>query len=206
MNRTTAWAKRCQQQHSRQDQNLFGIVQGGIFDDLRVEHAQTMIELDFPGYAIGGLSVGEEREDRQRVLDVVTPALPEHKPRYLMGIGRPVDIIEAVLSGVDMMDCVLPSRNARMGTAYTAHGRVNIRNAKYKEDTRPLDDQCPSVCCRRFSRAYLRHLCVSKELLSHTLLTLHNITHYQRLMAEIRSAIVHGGLKEIYERECALSN
>jgi len=206
MDRTTEWAIRSKARQSRPDQNLFGITQGGIFDDLRLEHAQRMIELDFPGYAVGGLSVGEEHEDRARILDLVPPVLPHNKPRYLMGIGRPVDIVEAVLAGIDMMDCVLPSRNARMGTAYTSEGRLNIRNAKFRDDLRPLDDQCTSLCCQRFSRSYIRHLYTSKEILSNTLLTLHNLSHYQRLMREIREAITHGGLDKIYAREQALAS
>ncbi len=204
MDRTTAWARRCQQAQTRSDQALFGIVQGGIFEDLRAEHAQALVALDLPGYAIGGLSVGEGHEEMIAALRATTPHLPIEKPRYLMGVGTPLDIVEAVAAGVDMMDCVLPTRNARMATAYTAEGRLNLRNARFRTDLAPLDPACPCLACTRFTRAYICHLVRSRELLAHTLLTLHNLTHYQRLMAELRAAIPAGRLDPIIARERAL--
>ena len=201
MERTTRWAERCLEAHTREDQALFGIVQGGVDPELRRQHAKEMTKLEFPGFAIGGLSVGETFEEMVTTLDVVTPLLPEDKPRYLMGVGRPLDLVEAVVRGVDMFDCVMPTRNARMNSVYTSQGRLNIRNARFKDDLGPLDPECPCVCCTQFSRAYLRHLVIAKELLVHTLLTIHNLTHYQRLMAEVRLAISQGGLSAIVERE-----
>jgi len=201
MERTTRWAERCLEAHSRKDQALFGIVQGGVDPELRTQHAKEMTRLDFPGFAIGGLSVGETFEEMVSTLDVVTPLLPQDKPRYLMGVGRPLDIVEAVVRGVDMFDCVMPTRNARMNTVYTSEGRLNIRNTRFKNDLGPLDPDCVCLCCTRFTRAYLRHLVIAKELLVHTLLTIHNLTHYQKLMTEIRTAIASGGLGEIVARE-----
>ncbi len=204
MERTTRWAERCLEAQRRDDQALFGIVQGGVDPELRTQHAKEMTKLDFPGFAIGGLSVGETFDEMVDTLDVVPPLLPEDKPRYLMGVGRPLDIIEAVLRGVDMFDCVMPTRNARMNSVYTSEGRLNIKNARFKDDLGPLDPQCNCLCCTRFTRAYLRHLVVAKELLVNTLLTIHNLTHYQTLMTEIRSAIPGGGLRDIVVRERAL--
>ncbi len=201
MARTTAWADRCLQAHDSDKQALFGIIQGGLFDDLRIQHANELIDMDFPGYAIGGLSVGETQGDRVRILDVLSEILPVEKPRYLMGVGRPIDIVEAVERGVDMMDCVLPTRNARMSTVYTGEGRLNLRNTQYRSDLLPLDDRCDGFCCQHFSRAYISHLIHAKELLAHTILTFHNLRHFQRLMTEIRTAIVDGSLAQLRTRE-----
>tara|TARA_B100000029_G_scaffold513451_1_gene613113 strand:- start:1572 stop:2435 length:864 start_codon:yes stop_codon:yes gene_type:complete len=206
MKRTTAWADRCIQAHNAKGQALFGIIQGGLFEDLRIQHAKELIEMDFPGYAIGGLSVGESQSDRVRILDVLSDKLPFEKPRYLMGVGRPIDIIEAVERGVDMMDCVLPTRNARMSTAYTGEGRLNIRNSQFRSDLQPLDKNCDGFCCQHFSRAYIAHLIRAKELLAHTILTFHNLRHFQRLMSEIRTAIRDGNLAQLRIREEKLQN
>jgi queuine tRNA-ribosyltransferase len=157
-------------------------------EELRRECAEALVELDFPGYAIGGLSVGEPPQEMYRILDVTCPALPEQKPRYLMGVGRPEDLLEAVARGVDMFDCVMPTRNGRNAHAFTDSGPKKLRNAKYQEDSRPLDADCPCPACRR-SLAYLRHLFVSGEMLGPILLSIHNLTYYQRLMADARAAI-----------------
>ena len=183
------WAARCKIAHQGNPNALFGIVQGGMFDDLRKHSAAGLRELDFDGYAIGGLSVGEPMEERNRVLDVTLPELPVDKPRYLMGVGKPLDIIEAVRRGVDMFDCVIPTRNARTGFLYTHKGIIKIRNARYQNDTRPLDEDCGCYTCRHYSRAYLRHLDKCGEILGARLNTLHNLYYYQDLMRLIREAI-----------------
>ena len=156
--RTHRWAERCKTAHYRPDQALFGIVQGGVFEDLRVQSAEFLRQLDFPGYAIGGLAVGETKEEMYATLDFTCPALPADKPRYLMGVGAPEDIVEAVARGVDFFDCVLPTRIARNGQLLTPDGRMNMRNAQYAEDHRPVQEECACYTCRTFSRAYLRHL------------------------------------------------
>ncbi len=178
---------------------LFGIVQGGMFADLRQRSAETLVSMGFDGYAIGGLSVGEPRELMLEMLTATVPHLPEDRPRYLMGVGTPEDILEAVARGVDMFDCVLPTRNARRGTVFTSEGTFHIRNARYKEDFRPLDPACGCYTCRRFSRAYLRHLFHSGELLIYFLLTVHNLSFYLKFMAEIRQAIGAGRFEEFRE-------
>ena len=189
LTRTHRWAERCKSAHTRADQALFGIVQGGIFPALRHASAQFLTELDFCGYAVGGLAVGETKEQMYATLDETCPALPSEKPRYLMGIGAPEDILEAVHRGVDMFDCVLPTRIARNGSLLTPEGRVNLRNAKYAEDTRPLQEDCRCYTCRTFSRAYLRHLYKAGEISALRLGTIHNVHFVLDLMVKIRSAI-----------------
>ncbi|MCB0094315.1 MAG: tRNA guanosine(34) transglycosylase Tgt [Caldilineaceae bacterium] len=190
--RTHRWAERCRAAQQRGDQALFGIVQGGIFADLRVQSAQFLSELDFPGYAIGGLAVGETKEQMYATLDETCPAMPANKPRYLMGVGAPEDIVEAVYRGVDMFDCVLPTRIARNGAFLTPHGRLNIRNAQYAEDERPIQEDCDCYVCRTFSRAYLRHLYKAGEISALRFGTIHNVRFMSRLMAQIRQAIEQG--------------
>ena len=189
LSRTHAWAERCRTAHSRADQALFGIVQGGIYPELRAESARILTGLDFPGYAIGGLAVGETKEQMYATLDATCPHLPAHKPRYLMGVGAPEDIVEAVWRGVDLFDCVLPTRIARNGALLTSAGRFNIRNARFAEDTRPIQEACDCYTCRTFSRAYLRHLIISGEISGLRLATIHNVHFMQQLMEQIRAAI-----------------
>jgi queuine tRNA-ribosyltransferase len=187
--RTTRWARRCRERGVGPGQALFGIVQGGMFRDLRLASARSLVELDFDGYALGGLSVGEDRPTRERVIAETVPALPADRPVYLMGVGTPEDIVEAVRLGVDMFDCVMPTRNARNGTLFTAEGRITIKNARYAKDERPVEEGCGCSTCRRFSRAYLRHLFLSREILAYRLNTIHNLYYYLRLMNEIREAV-----------------
>jgi len=192
MRRTHLWAERCLRAHTRSDQALFGIVQGGIFDDLRIESARVLTSLEFPGYAIGGLSVGESKEDMHRILDVVTPHLPAHKPRYLMGVGSPEDLVEGVARGIDVFDCVLPTRLARNGAVFTPNGRMNLRNACHTEDPSPIQEGCACYTCQHFSRAYLRHLVMSDEILGLRLNTIHNIHFLLELMRQIRQSLLEG--------------
>jgi queuine tRNA-ribosyltransferase len=187
--RTTRWARRCREVHRRDDQWLFGIVQGGVHRDLRERSAREMMALDFPGYAIGGLSVGEPREGRERVLEGLETILPGERPRYLMGVGTPADLVEAVACGVDMFDCVLPTRNARNGQLFTREGRLNLRNARYQDDRRPPDPDCPCPTCRTTSRAYLRHLHMSGEMTAATLTSIHNLFFYLDIMRGLRQSI-----------------
>lgn len=188
------WAERSKKAHADNPSALFGIVQGGIYESLRQESAENLRALDFDGYAIGGLSVGEPKEDRARILDALGPHLPAGKPRYLMGVGTPEDILDAVMAGIDMFDCVMPTRNARNGHLFTRNGDIRIRNSQYQNDTRPLDEACACPTCRHYSRAYLRHLDKCGEMLGARLNTLHNLFFYQSLMADIRSAIAAGTL------------
>ncbi|MBW3539643.1 MAG: tRNA guanosine(34) transglycosylase Tgt [Planctomycetes bacterium] len=190
VDRTTHWAIRCKEAHGRDDQALFGIVQGGTDLELRERSASALLPLDFPGYAVGGLSVGEEPAAMYATLDVVAPLLPAEKPRYLMGVGRPIDIIEGVLRGIDLFDCVMPTRNGRNATAFSSQGRVRLRNLVHERDPRPLDLACDCPCCRRFSRAYLRHLFIAGEMLGPILVSLHNVAHYQRLVRDLRQAVL----------------
>jgi queuine tRNA-ribosyltransferase len=190
--RTHHWAERCKLAHTRRDQALFGIVQGGIFADLRLQSAQFLSTLDFPGYAIGGLAVGETKAQMYATLDETCPALPIDKPRYLMGVGAPEDIIEAVYRGVDLFDCVLPTRLARNGGLLTPTGRIHIRNAQYAEARGPLQEDCSCYTCRTFSRAYLRHLYRAGEISALRLGTIHNLHFMLRLMEQIRQAIASG--------------
>jgi queuine tRNA-ribosyltransferase len=187
--RTTRWAQRSRAAHRRGDQALFGIVQGGVHPDLREGSARELMALDFPGYAVGGLSVGEPKDDRDRVLDVLDPILPADRPRYLMGVGTPEDIIECVARGIDMFDCVLPTRNARNGQLFTSAGRLSIRNARFRTDPRPLDPQCACPTCATASRAYLRHLHVAGEITAATLMTVHNLWFYLDTLKRIRQSI-----------------
>lgn len=190
--RTTRWARRCQAAKTRTDQALFGIVQGGIDAGLRARSAKDLVELDFPGYAIGGLSVGEEPRQMLETLEVTTPLLPLERPRYLMGVGRPVDLVEAVARGIDMFDCVMPTRNGRNATAFTWNGVVKLRNASHADDPGPLDPTCDCPTCRGFGRAYLRHLFLVEEMLGPVLVSLHNLAFYCRLMREMRASLAEG--------------
>jgi queuine tRNA-ribosyltransferase len=197
--RTTRWARRCRDAQSRGDQALFGIVQGGVDPELRRRSAASLVELDLPGYAIGGLSVGETAEERNAILDATSPLLPTEKPRYLMGVGRPEDLLDGVLRGVDMFDCVMPTRNGRNALAFTSDGTIRLRNAKFAEDGRPLDSTCSCPTCRGYSRAYLRHLFLVDEMLGPTLTSIHNLAYYTALMAGARRAITEGRF-EAYRR------
>ena len=191
--RTTRWLHRCLAARTRPEHTaLFGIVQGGFYDDLRAAHAQELAALDLEGYALGGLSVGEPRDDRKAMATLGAAHLPADRPRYMMGVGYPVDIVEAVRAGIDLFDCVLPTRSGRFGQAFTRLGRLSIKHARYRQDPGPLDPVCACYTCRSFSRAYLRHLHISNELLAHRLLTLHNLTFYQDLLRAIREAIESG--------------
>jgi len=190
MERTHRWAVRCKEAHTRSDQALFGIVQGGISADLRKVSAEFISSLDLPGIAIGGLSVGETKQEMANILDVINPILPANKPRYLMGVGSPEDLINGVLRGVDIFDCVLPTRLARHNTAMTRTGRLNLMNAGYSRDKSPIDPQCGCYTCRTFTRGYLRHLIVAKEMLSSTLISIHNIYMLVHLMKDARQAIL----------------
>ena len=183
------WAKRSKQAHEGNEAALFGIVQGGMHKALRKQSAQHLMDIDFDGYAIGGLSVGEPKDERDHVLEVTTPLLPEDKPRYLMGVGKPEDIVESVRRGIDMFDCVIPTRNARNGFIFTRFGRLNIRNSKHQLDTGPIDDQCGCYTCQNYSRSYLRHLDKCSEMLGAHLNTIHNLYYYQELMRGIRKSI-----------------
>ncbi len=192
MERTTRWAERCRVRHDRGDQALFGIIQGGMYRDLRLQSAAELAALDFPGYGIGGLSVGEQKPMMYEVLDYLVPAMPGAKPRYLMGVGSPDCLLEGVYRGVDMFDCVLPTRIARNGTVFTREGKLVVRNAEYARDFRPLDPECDCYTCRNFSRAYIRHLIKANEVLGIRLTTLHNLRFVLRLMENIREAIAGG--------------
>lgn len=199
--RTSAWAARCRDAHpDHARQALFGIVQGGIFEDLRVRSADFLRTLDFPGYAIGGLAVGETKADMYSALRFTTPLLPAHKPRYLMGVGEPEDLAQGVLEGVDIFDCVMPTRIARHGAALTAEGRINMRNLTFASDKNPLDDDCDCYCCQNFSKAYLRHLVRTGEILGAYLLSVHNIRFLIRHMEAMRNAILQGDLMAYTDR------
>jgi queuine tRNA-ribosyltransferase len=191
--RTIAWARRCKAAKRRDDQALFGIQQGGLDAALRRECAERLIEIGFPGYAVGGLAVGEERPAMLDALAAAAPALPPEKPRYLMGVGTPQDILDGIDRGIDMFDCVMPTRNARNTSVFHAkEGRLNLRNARFKEDFGPLEEGCDCLACRRFSRAYLRHLFVADEMVAATLATIHNLRFYLRLVEGARRAILEG--------------
>ena len=189
MQRTVRWAQRCRQVHHRPDQALFGIVQGGIHLDLRQQCLEQLLEIGFDGYAIGSLAVGEPKETMLEIIADLTPHLPHELPRYLMGVGTPEDLVEGVKMGVDMFDCVIPTRNARNGMLFTRHGHLQIKNSCHATDDRPVEEGCNCYTCQRFSRAYLRHLFMARELLAYRLNTLHNLHSYQNLMDEIRAAI-----------------
>lgn len=198
VDRTTRWLVRCKNEMARlnslpdtinQHQLLFGINQGGTYDDIRMRHADAISELDLDGYAVGGLAVGESHEEMYRILDCTVPHLPENKPTYLMGVGTPANILEAVDRGIDFFDCVYPSRNGRHGHVYTKHGKLNLFNAKYETDPRPIEEGCGCPACRRYSRAYIRHLLKAREMLGMRLAVLHNLYYYNHLMEDIRLAI-----------------
>ena len=205
MERTTRWAKRCLEAHSRpEDQALFGIIQGGFFEDLRKKSAEDLIELDFPGYAIGGISVGEPKEEYLKMLRYTAPLMPENKPRYLMGVGTPDYLIEAAIAGIDMCDCVLPTRIARNGTAMTWNGKVVVRNATYERDFSPLDPECDCYTCKNYTRAYIRHLVKANEILGVRLLSIHNLYFLTKLMERVRIEIENDNLlnfrKDFYKK------
>ena len=187
---STRWAKRCKAAHRLDNQSLFGIVQGGMYKDLRTQSIKEITEIDFPGYAIGGLSVGEEKQVMYDIAAHTAESLPTDKPRYLMGVGTPEDLLQCSAMGIDMFDCVMPSRNARNGSLFTSQGKINIRNLKYKTDDSPLDTACDCYTCKNYSRAYLRHLFIADEILVMRLNTIHNITFYQKQMQNIRKAIL----------------
>ena len=186
--RTVRWARRCRAAATRGDQALFAIVQGGLDPELRLACARQLRELDFVGYAVGGLSVGEDQADMLRIMEVTVPELPADRPRYLMGVGRPEDLLESIRRGIDLFDCVMPTRNGRNAMAFTDEGTIRLRNAQYERDDRPVQAGCPCVACRR-SRGYIRHLFMANEMLGPILLSIHNLTYYQRLMAAARQAI-----------------
>ena len=196
--RTTDWAARCREAARREDQRLFGIVQGNVYDDLRRESALSLLEIGFPGYAIGGLSVGEPKSDMYRILELMDKMLPVDKPRYLMGVGTPEDLVEGVKRGVDMFDCVMPTRIARHGSAYTSQGRINLKNAKFKQDFTPVDENCICYVCRNYTRAYVRHLINVGEFLGLRLLSYHNIYFLLNLMENIKSAIAQDSFPVFY--------
>jgi queuine tRNA-ribosyltransferase len=197
--RTHTWAERCLAAKTRPDQTLFGIVQGGVFRDLREASARFLIDLDLPGYAVGGLAVGETKEEMVQVLDWLEPVLPREKPRYLMGVGAPEDLVNGVLRGIDIFDCVLPTRIARNGAALVPGGRINLRNAQYATDNSPIHPACDCYACAYFSRAYLRHLVMANEILASILLTTHNLNYLLRLMEDLRKAIRKGMLADYAE-------
>ena len=208
--RTTRWLERCKKEMDRlnslpetinKHQMLFGINQGGVYDDIRIEHAKTIAKMDLDGYAIGGLAVGESHEDMYRIIDSVVPYLPEDKPIYLMGVGTPENILEAVDRGVDFFDCVLPARNGRHGHVFTNNGKINLMNAKFELDKKPIDEGCNCPACKHYTRAYIRHLFKAKEMLAMRLCVLHNLYFYNNLMAEIRDAIDGGYYKEFKEQK-----
>jgi queuine tRNA-ribosyltransferase len=199
MRRTHQWAERSLKAKSRTDQALFGIIQGGVFHDLRKQSAEFISSLDFPGIAIGGLSVGETKEEMLQVLDIVEPLLPEDKPRYLMGVGSPEDIVESVVRGIDLFDCVLPTRMARNHAVLTRTGRMNLRNAIFAQDPRPIDAECACYTCQSFNRAYLRHLIVAQEILASSLLSIHNLHMLTSLMCDLRESIMNGTLTRFVE-------
>lgn len=195
MERTIRWLKRCISAHNNyENQALFGIVQGSVFRDLRIESAKMTVDLDLPGYAIGGLSVGEPKDVMNEVLEYTVPYLPENKPRYLMGVGSPDSLIDGSIRGIDMFDCVLPTRIARNGTVMTTNGKLVVRNAEYADDLRPMDDSCDCYACKNFSRAYIRHLIKAGEILGARLTTIHNLRFLQNLMKDIRNAIADDNL------------
>ena len=189
LKRTTAWAERCKKAHHREDQALFGISQGAMYKDLRKESLKALVDIDFPGYALGGLSVGEGIENMMRVLDFTTPCMPQNKPRYVMGIGLPEDIFAAVERGIDMMDCIIPTKYARSATLFTNVGKLRISNREFRNDKFPVDTNCRCYTCRTFSRAYLNHLFAGNEILGSILTSIHNVHFYLDLMARIRESI-----------------
>ena len=212
VNRTTRWLERCKKEMARlnslddtinKEQLLFGINQGGVYDDIRIEHAKQIADLDLPGYAIGGLAVGESHEEMYRIIEAVEPHLPSDKPIYLMGVGTPANILEAVERGVDFFDCVYPSRNGRHAHVYTNHGKMNLLNEKFKLDDRSIEEGCQCPACRDYSRAYIRHLIKAKEMLGMRLCVLHNLYFYNKMMEEIREAIANNNFQEYKKNKLA---
>lgn len=198
---STRWAERCRRAHNRPDQALFPIVQGGMYPELRQAMARDLVSMDFPGYAIGGLSVGEPKDLMYEVLEHTVPELPEDRPRYLMGVGSPDCLLEGVARGIDMFDCVLPTRIARNGTVFTKDGRIIVRDAIYARDMRPIDDECDCYACQHYSRAYIRHLLKANEILGVRLTSIHNVRFLIRLMEQIRKSIDEGFFKEFLEEK-----
>ena len=194
--RTLRWARRCRDYHTRQDQAMFGIVQGALFDDLRAHCADELAKMDFPGYSIGGLSVGESHAEMYRCLEYLMPHMPKNKPRYLMGVGHPANLIEGIARGVDMFDCVLPTRNGRTGTLFTHEGKMNIKHSRYTEDFSPIDSKCDCYACAHFTRSYVRHLYRVGEILGARLCSWHNIHFLVHLVAGARQAIIEGRFPE----------
>ena len=203
VNRTTLWAKRSKDffmsNNNPERQALFGIIQGSIYDDLRIKSAEEIINIDFPGYAIGGLSVGESHEEMYHSLEVLNEIMPKNKPRYLMGVGYPLNIVESIARGVDMFDCVMPTRNGRNATVFTSTGRLNMRGKNYSEDFSPMDSECDCYACKNFSRAYLRHLAICGEILGARLFSWHNLRFTLRIAEEARNAIINGNFPEYLE-------
>ena len=197
MRRSMRWAQRSRDARTREELCQFGIAQGGVFADLRKESCEHLQEIGFEGYAIGGLSVGEEKPAMREMTDLCTGYLPESRPRYLMGVGTPLDLVESVGLGVDMFDCVMPARNARRGTLFTSHGRINIKNEQYKASQEPLDSDCKCYTCQTYTRSFLRHMFGQNPITSHRLLSLHNLTFYLKLMADVRDAIEAGVFSEL---------
>ena len=213
VDRTTRWLYRCKEEMDRlnslpetinKNQMLFGIGQGGIYEDIRIRHIKEIAQLDLPGYAVGGLAVGESAEDMYHILDAVLPYYPTEKPRYLMGVGTPVNILEAVDRGIDFFDCVMPSRNARHGNLFTSEGLMNLNNQKYMLDPRPIDENCDCPVCKTYTRAYIRHLFKARELLGMRLCVIHNLYFYNKLMEKIRNAISEGNWKTFKEEQVYL--
>lgn len=200
MERTHRWAERSKKAHSRVDQALFGIVQGGVSSDLRRKSAEFLCDLEFPGYAIGGLSVGETKEEMHQVLDLVTPILPSEKPRYLMGVGTPEDLLNGVSRGIDLFDCVLPTRLARHKSVFTLTGKLNLSNKKFAQDPNPIENACDCYTCNHFSRGYLRHLIIAKEMLASTLMSIHNLRVLISLSELMRNAILENRFNEFYNK------
>jgi queuine tRNA-ribosyltransferase len=203
---TIRWAKKSLEQRQETDPALFAIVQGGMYQDLREESAQALVKMDFQGYAIGGVSVGEPKSLMRNVLEWTTPFLPENAPRYLMGVGTPEDILDAVMLGIDLFDCVLPTRNARNGMLFTSIGKMSIKQAQYSEDERPVDETCACYTCRHYSRAYLRHLYLANEILSSRLNTIHNLYYYMNFIKITQEAIREGRLLNFYKTHCFHQN
>ena len=210
--RTTRWLERCKNEMDRlnsledtinKEQLLFGINQGGVYEDIRIAHAKEIVKMDLDGYAIGGLAVGETHEEMYRTIEAVAPHMPDNKPLYLMGVGLPSNILEAVDRGVDFFDCVLPARNGRHGHVFTAHGKINLKNAKYELDSTPIDEGCQCPACKHYRKAYIRHLFKAKELLAMRLCVLHNLYFYNKLMEDIRAAIDGGYFKSFKEEKLA---
>ena len=200
LDRTIRWAERCKEVHTREDQALFGIIQGNMYKDLRIESTKRTVEMDFPGIAIGGLSVGEPKHVMYDMIETIEPFIPKNKPRYLMGVGSPDCLVEGVARGIDMFDCVLATRIGRNGTVFTKHGRMILRNQCFAEDPRPIEEDCDCYACRNFSRAYLRHLVKTNEIFGANLLSVHNLRFLVRMMEEIRQAINDGTFTEYREK------